>query len=195
MANTNHRDLTGVSLHEPKGAAAAAAGQVYVANGSGSGSWANNANPTGTVIMWTTGTAPTGYLECDGSSVSTTTYAALFAVIGYTYGGSGASFTLPDLRGEFIRGFDNTAGKDPDAASRTDRGDGTTGDNVGTKQGHALEEHTHLYYKINNFGADPSSTGAALAGSNQASGGADGATVSSNETRGRNVALMFCIKT
>ena len=49
--------------------------------------------------MWGTASAPSGYLLCDGSSVSTTTYAALFAVIGYTFGGSGASFTLPDYRG------------------------------------------------------------------------------------------------
>jgi microcystin-dependent protein len=46
--------------------------------------------------MWATGTAPAGYLLCDGASVSTTTYAALFAVIGYTFGGSGASFLLPN---------------------------------------------------------------------------------------------------
>jgi microcystin-dependent protein len=54
----------------------------------------------GEIKMWGTASAPTGYLLCDGSSVSTTTYAALFAVIGYTFGGSGASFTLPDYRGK-----------------------------------------------------------------------------------------------
>jgi len=53
----------------------------------------------GEIKMWPTASAPTGYLLCNGSSVSTTTYAALFAVIGYTFGGSGASFTLPDYRG------------------------------------------------------------------------------------------------
>ena len=53
----------------------------------------------GEIKMWPTASAPTGYLLCDGSSISTTTYAALFAVIGYTFGGSGASFTLPDYRG------------------------------------------------------------------------------------------------
>jgi microcystin-dependent protein len=53
----------------------------------------------GEIKMWPTASAPTGYLLCDGSSVSTTTYAALFAVVGYTFGGSGASFTLPDYRG------------------------------------------------------------------------------------------------
>lgn len=52
------------------------------------------------------------------------------------------TFLLPDDRGRFIRAWDNGAGVDPDAASRTDRGDGTTGDNVGTLQDHALETHT-----------------------------------------------------
>jgi microcystin-dependent protein len=58
-----------------------------------------NGGLSGQILMWPTASAPTGYLLCDGSSVSTSTYAALFAVIGYTFGGSGASFTLPDYRG------------------------------------------------------------------------------------------------
>jgi len=58
-----------------------------------------SAGLVGEIKMWSTASAPTGYLLCDGSSVSTTIYAALFAVIGYTFGGSGASFTLPDYRG------------------------------------------------------------------------------------------------
>lgn len=53
---------------------------------------------TGLIIPWSSSTVPSGFLECDGSSVSTTTYANLFAVVGYVYGGSGASFNLPDLR-------------------------------------------------------------------------------------------------
>jgi len=52
---------------------------------------------TGIIIPWGNVTPPSGFLECDGASVSTSTYAALFAVIGYTYGGSGANFNLPDL--------------------------------------------------------------------------------------------------
>ena len=53
---------------------------------------------TGLIIPWSSSTVPSGFLECDGSSVSTTTYANLFAVVGYVYGGSGSSFNLPDLR-------------------------------------------------------------------------------------------------
>ena len=62
--------------------------------------------PTGTVTMFAGSTAPTGWLICDGSAVSRTTYAALFAVIGTTYGtGNGSStFNLPNLQGKFALG-------------------------------------------------------------------------------------------
>lgn len=54
--------------------------------------------PPGTLKPWAGSTTPEGYLLADGSLVSTTTYAALFAAIGYQYGGSGGSFGLPDCR-------------------------------------------------------------------------------------------------
>lgn len=54
---------------------------------------------TGTIDIWPTGAAsvPSGFLECDGTGYSTTTYAALFAVIGYTFGGSGGTFNVPNI--------------------------------------------------------------------------------------------------
>lgn len=55
--------------------------------------------PAGVISQFAGASAPTGYLLCTGQSLSTTTYAALFAVIGYTYGGSGSSFNLPNLQG------------------------------------------------------------------------------------------------
>ncbi|MBC7413102.1 MAG: tail fiber protein [Bacteroidia bacterium] len=67
----------------------------------------------GTVNYFANATAPHGYLECNGQSVSTTTYTELFTAIGYLYGGAGASFNVPDLRGEFVRGVDNGRGADP----------------------------------------------------------------------------------
>jgi len=54
--------------------------------------------PVGALLQYAGASAPSGFLLCQGQSLSTTTYASLHAVIGYTYGGSGASFTLPDLR-------------------------------------------------------------------------------------------------
>lgn len=65
--------------------------------------------PSGAVVMWSTATAPSGWLICNGASLSTTTYAALFAVIGYTFGGSGASFSLPDYRDRMPLGVNTIA--------------------------------------------------------------------------------------
>jgi microcystin-dependent protein len=59
---------------------------------------------TGIVVPWGSASIPTGFLLCDGTSYDTTTYAALFAVIAYTYGGSGANFNVPDLRDRTVVG-------------------------------------------------------------------------------------------
>jgi microcystin-dependent protein len=61
---------------------------------------------TGSVIPWSDGSVPSGFLECNGSNVSRSTYATLFAVIGTTYGsGNGSTtFTLPDLQDKIVMG-------------------------------------------------------------------------------------------
>ena len=63
-------------------------------------------NPTGTIIAFAGNTLPDGYLLCDGSQVSRTTYKKLFDVIGVTYGeGDGSTtFTLPNLIDRFLEG-------------------------------------------------------------------------------------------
>ena len=70
--------------------------------------------PSGTVLYFAGRTAPAGWLKANGAAVSRTAYAALFAAIGTTYGvGDGRNtFNLPDLRGEFIRGWDDGRGVD-----------------------------------------------------------------------------------
>lgn len=74
----------------------------------------NVATKVGTIITFPVNVTPTGFLECNGALLSRTTYADLFAVIGTTYGvGDGSTtFAIPDLRGEFIRGWDNGRGVD-----------------------------------------------------------------------------------
>lgn len=69
------------------------------------------ATPPGTGAIFFGTTVPTGYLLCDGSAVSRTTYAALFAVIGTTYGAGDTTttFNLPDMRGLFPRGAGTNA--------------------------------------------------------------------------------------
>lgn len=77
----------------------------------GGGNWSGVGYvPTGMISPFGGSVAPPGYLLCYGEGLSTTTYAALFAVVGYTYGGSGATFNAPDLRGRTVYGPDAMGG-------------------------------------------------------------------------------------
>jgi phage-related tail fiber protein len=70
----------------------------------------NGIFPTGGIIFCAYNKIPQGYLKANGASLLTTTYSDLFSAIGYNYGGSGGSFNIPDLRGEFVRSFDDGRG-------------------------------------------------------------------------------------
>lgn len=141
-------------------------------------------------------TAPDGYLICDGSAVSRTVYAALFANIGVNHGsGDGSTtFNLPDLRGYFPRGWDNGAGNDPDTLARfAIYGGGNTGDNVGSYQGHQFYSHVHTLPAFYNGGGGTSGStifGAAGTFLGQPSVFANGG----NETRPINVYANYIIK-
>ena len=83
----------------------------YLTTDGTNASWAASTGiPTGALFPYAGATAPTGYLLCDGSSISSTNYLALHAVLSNTYGGSaytgasGLSFNLPDLRGRLPMG-------------------------------------------------------------------------------------------
>ena len=81
-------------------------GETLAYNGSG---WVNSPGmPSGSVTQFAGSTAPSGWLSCDGTTVSRTTYAALFAVIGTTYGaGDGSTtFSLPNMKGRIPVGLD-----------------------------------------------------------------------------------------
>jgi len=66
--------------------------------------------PTATIVPWSSSSVPTGFLECNGAAVSRSTYSALFAIVGTTYGaGDGAStFNLPDLQDNVAMGKSGT---------------------------------------------------------------------------------------
>lgn len=166
----------------------------------------DSAVPAGAVMPFAMATPPSGWLECNGAAVSRTTYATLFAAISTVYGvGNGSTtFNLPDLRGEFVRGWDHGAGNDPDAATRTNSGGGSTGDNVGTKQDDAIKKHIHkMNYQVK---FPTNGAGAAVAGSateTQTSttynttgpfNVGSSTYVGKSETRSRNVNMMYCIK-
>lgn len=89
-------------------------------------------SPPGSIIAFAGQTSPDGWFVCDGSLKDRNTYSNLYSIIGTTFGvGDGSTtFNLPDLRGEFIRGWDNGAGVDSGRA-------------FGSNQDDELKSHTH----------------------------------------------------
>lgn len=146
---------------------------------------------TGMVAYFGTSTAPAGWLKCNGSVISRTTYANLFNVINTTYGvGDGSTtFGLPELRGEFVRGLDDGRGVD-------------TGRGLGTAQLDAFQGHRHSVVNNgvrNGGGSSPDRASGTNAWGNLSIGdptndGTNGVPRTDNETRPRNVALLACIK-
>jgi microcystin-dependent protein len=137
--------------------------------------------PSGTIIWTARNTAPTGYLAADGAAVSRTTYATLFSAIGTVYGGGNGSttFNVPDLRGEFIRGWDNGRGVD-------------SGRTLGTAQADELRSHTH---STNNFQETGSGLRGGGSGTIYSNVGTSTGAAGGAETRPRNIAMLGCIKT
>jgi microcystin-dependent protein len=89
---------------------------------------------------------PSGWLLCDGTAVSRTTFAALFHAIGTSAGaGDGSTtFNLPDYRGFFLRGLSDGSGRDPDATTRTAMAPGgNIGDRVSTLEQGQVQAHPH----------------------------------------------------
>lgn len=166
------------------------AGQVLTTAGTGgSVSWANP-TPTGSVIAFAGQTAPSGWLLCRGQAVSRTTYADLFAIIGTTYGvgDNSTTFNLPDLRAEFIRGFDAGRGID-------------IGRVFGSSQGGEIQSHTHLMtYRrgAEAAGATTDPNGFLSLNSDTDQGIYNNSNVivasGGTETRPRNVAMNYIIK-
>jgi len=155
-----------------------------------------SAVPPGSILVWPTQIVPYGYLECNGASKLITSYIDLYNVIGYQYGQLDSShFNLPDYRGYFLRGWDHGANKDPDKLTRSDRGDGTSGDHTGTKEADTFKSHVHsnklqdMYHPYSFGGAMPQ----VGAGGNNGNYNTD--ATGGNETRPININVMYIIKT
>jgi microcystin-dependent protein len=159
--------------------------------------------PIAAVSAFASTTVPSGWLACNGAAVSRTTYAALFASIGTTYGaGDGSTtFNLPDLRAYFIRGWDDSRGID-------------TGRVFGSTQISANLAHNHTFTgdlmatHIHSFGvfsqdagggvaADGTGNQSATANTTPTSAGTPTGTIGSSggtESRPINIAMQYCIK-
>lgn len=139
-------------------------------------------NGAGEVAFFARNTAPSGWLKANGAAVSRTTYADLFAAIGTTFGaGDGSTtFNVPDMRGEFPRGWDDGRGID---AGRV----------FGSSQASQNLEHDHTF----TYGDNPLSSGSGGAANSFLTNGTLTKTTAKSggtESRPRNVALLACIK-
>jgi phage-related tail fiber protein len=156
---------------------------------------------TGAIFYFAMQNPPEGFLVCDGSAISRSTYNTLFNVINNLYGnGDGnTTFNLPDLRGQFIRGFDSSGSVDRD---RNKAG-------FGTKQEDALIEFS---YSASVEGGSINVGGSSASGITQNGGpswgggrfsfdsrnfnppGSGDRIKTSTETRPKNISLLPCIK-
>lgn len=97
--------------------------------------------PAGGYIPFGASVAPSGWLNCDGSAVSRTTYAALFAAISTSYGvGDGSTtFNVPDMRGRFALGLDNLGGTPANRVTHANA------DSVGGAEGAETKDISHTH--------------------------------------------------
>jgi microcystin-dependent protein len=161
-------------------------GQALTTNGSGGLTWSTVTIP-GEVRYFAMTTAPSGFLKANGAAISRTTYSALFTAIGTTFGvGDGSTtFNVPDLRGEFIRGWDDGRGVDSGRA-------------LGTAQAQDYQSHAHgsgwhtTANELGNVGYQNGGLFVNRGALNTAVGAATNAT-GGTETRPRNIALLACI--
>jgi len=162
--------------------------------------------PPGIISAYAGGTAPSGWLECDGGAVSRATYAALFAAISTVYGpGNGTTtFNVPDLRGIQPRGTDSHG------TLLYANGGVVTGPAQGAYFNDSVQGHFHTlqaytsaagYVQANELaqhqGVAPAATVTAPASPVQApsTDGVNGAPRTGAETRGFSLGVKYIIKT
>ena len=156
-------------------------------------------NPPGTMIQFAGTSAPSGYLWCDGTAVSRTTYAKLFAAIGTTWGvGDGSStFNLPNSQGAFFRGSG-------DGLNPSTRAVGSYEADDVKPHSHAITDpgHTHDAYGRTDGGSGagrtyPTTSSPTVTISDAVLSDTTGITINNStgtESRPKNYAVLWCIK-
>lgn len=161
--------------------------------------------PSGAVMYFAGRNAPTGWLKANGAAVSRTTYAALFAAIGTTYGaGDGRNtFNLPDLRAEFLRGWDDGRGIDSGRAFGSAQSDAIRNIKGSLEALYGSQRYT-LYTKAEGAFTTDSDDGANTTFRSSTDDhahrqkrvvfDASRSVPTADENRPRNIALLACIK-
>ena len=167
----------------------------------------NIANFTGMIAPFAMTSAPTGWLTCDGTAVSRTTYSDLYTTIGTTWGsGDGTTtFNLPDLRGAFLRGTGSHG------TSNMANGNDFAGPAVGSFENDQIQDHGHNIDKqdgaTNDYLGGSSASyglkttysstylGSTIGPVSSTAWNGNGAPRVGDETRPFNAGINYCIKT
>lgn len=157
--------------------------------------------PPGAIMAFAMSTAPSGWLMADGSAVSRSTYARLYANIGTTWGvGDGVTtFNLPNFQGAFLRGWDNGRGLDPGRAFASYQVDALgSHTHTITDPGHLHGETAFANVSLGGSGVNtfPGSGGTGNFNTKTATTGITATNASgSTETTVKNYAIIYCIRT
>jgi microcystin-dependent protein len=131
--------------------------------------------PTATIVPWSSGSVPSGFLECNGAAVSRSTYAALFAIVGTTYGaGDGSTtFNVPDLQDNVAIGKSGTKALASTGGANTVASTGNVGGSTGahTLTTGEIPSHSHPQGNHSGPGGNRVGTPAAPAGTQSTGGG------------------------
>lgn len=143
-----------------------------------------SALPVGVMVPFPMGIVPPGYLEVDNSLFKDTLYPDLAAYLAkkFNVAGDAAGYTrLPESRGEFFRGWDHGRGIDSGRA-------------IASYQADAFKSHTHTPPNQTGINSSSVATGAKSLGGNNYDTLYNVGFTGDNETRPRNLAVMWCIK-
>lgn len=154
--------------------------EALISGGGSGGGGVVAGSEIGSVSAFAMPTPPTGWLVCDGSAVSRTDYADLFAAIGTVWGDGDqiSTFNLPDLRGEFLRGLDAGRGVDEGRAFASSQLD-------------EFKAHSH---GIETWGVNTGMAGQVHMGNGSPFQNVPTSETGGTETRPRNVAMTYAIK-
>lgn len=98
--------------------------------------------PVGCILIFSSEKVPKGFLPCDGSELSKKSYPELYALIKGTWGETKDSFYLPDLQGQFLRGWDKDGNIDPDRVFGSEQGDTLQGHSHGIQYDKTISTHS-----------------------------------------------------
>lgn len=150
----------------------------------------NSTVPAGTMLISGQSGTPSGFLLCNGQSYSTTTYSNLFSAIGYTFGGAGASFNVPDLVGAVPRGAGTSSGYTQNVTVT-----------LGAKSNDQFQSHIHQTFCAYSPASDtanaavyPTAFNYTRDSGTPVTDGTNGTPRIGNETRPKSIGVNFFIK-